>query len=89
MKYLHAMVRVRDLMRRCASSAMGWVCGNRRIDVPEHRYTPVYLGAPENPEAEVELTFNYDDEDGGSACNRASGVQVDDITPAARTWRRA
>ncbi|GAB3341812.1 VOC family protein [Marilutibacter aestuarii] len=63
MKYLHTMVRVRDL-----DASMKFFCEglglveNRRKDYPEGRFTLVYLGAPENPEAEVELTWNHDDE---------------------------
>ncbi|MEZ5455380.1 MAG: VOC family protein [Lysobacteraceae bacterium] len=70
MKFLHAMVRVRDL----EASLRFWCEGlglveNRRKDYPQGRFTLVYLGAPENPEAEIELTWNYDDEDYGSARN--------------------
>jgi lactoylglutathione lyase len=70
MKYLHAMVRVRDL----GASLRFWCDGlglveNRRRDYPQGRFTLVYLGAPENPESEIELTWNYDDEDYGSARN--------------------
>ncbi len=63
MKYLHTMVRVRDL-----DASMKFFCEglglveNRRKDYPQGRFTLVYLGAPENPEAEVELTWNHDDE---------------------------
>jgi lactoylglutathione lyase len=70
MKYLHAMVRVRDL----DASLRFWCEGlglveNRRRDYPQGRFTLVYLGAPENPDSEIELTYNYDDEDYGSARN--------------------
>ncbi len=52
----------------------------RRKDVPQGRFTLVYLAAPANPEAEVELTFNYDDEDYGSARNFGHlAFAVDDI----------
>ncbi|GAB4433387.1 MAG: VOC family protein [Turneriella sp.] len=70
MKYLHAMVRVRDLEKSLAfyRDALGLV-ENRRKDYPEGRFTLVYLGAPENREAEIELTYNYDDEDYGGARN--------------------
>ncbi|MBL8032614.1 MAG: VOC family protein [Leptospiraceae bacterium] len=70
MKYLHAMVRVRDLDKSLAffKDALGLV-ENRRKDYPEGRYTLVYLGAPENREAEIELTYNYDDEDYGGSRN--------------------
>ncbi|MFO1524682.1 MAG: VOC family protein [Turneriella sp.] len=70
MKYLHAMVRVGDLDKSLAffEDALGLV-ENRRKDYPEGRYTLVYLGAPENREAEIELTYNYDDEDYGGSRN--------------------
>ena len=87
MRYLHAMVRVRDLdaSLRFFRDALGLV-ETRRKDVPQGRFTLVYLAAPANPEAEVELTFNYDDEDSdgmpslGSARNFGHlAFAVDDI----------
>jgi lactoylglutathione lyase len=81
MKYLHAMVRVRDLdaSLRFFRDALGLV-ETRRMDNPQGRFTLVYLGAPENPEAEVELTYNYDDEDYGSARNFGHlAFAVDDV----------
>lgn len=81
MKFLHAMVRVRDL----EASLRFWCEGlglieNRRKDYPQGRFTLVYLGAPENPEAEIELTWNYDDEDYGTARNFGHlAFAVDDI----------
>ena len=53
MKYLHAMVRVRDLEKSVAffRDALGLI-ENRRKDYPEGRYTLVFLAAPENPEVE-------------------------------------
>jgi lactoylglutathione lyase len=41
----------------------------RRKDYPQAKFTLVYLAAPENPDSEVELTYNYDDEDYGNARN--------------------
>ena len=81
MKYLHAMVRVRDLEKSVAffRDALGLV-ENRRKDYPDGRYTLVFLAAPENPEVEVELTYNYDDEDYGGARNFGHlAFEVDDI----------
>ncbi len=70
MKYLHAMVRVRDLEESMMfyRDALGLI-ETRRKDYPQGRFTLVYLAAPENPDSEVELTYNYDDEDYGSARN--------------------
>lgn len=81
MKYLHAMVRVRDLEAslRFFCDGLGLI-ETRRRDVPPGRFTLVYLGAPENPESEIELTYNYDDEDYGSARNFGHlAFAVDDI----------
>lgn len=84
MRYLHAMVRVRDLEAslRFFRDALGLV-ETRRRDYPQGRFTLVYLGAPENPEAEVELTYNYDDENYGGARNFGHlAFGVDDIYAA-------
>ena len=75
------MVRVRDLEKSVAffRDALGLI-ENRRKDYPEGRYTLVFLAAPENPEVEVELTYNYDDEDYGGARNFGHlAFEVDDI----------
>ena len=84
MRYLHAMVRVRDLdaSLHFFRDALGLV-ETRRKDHPQGRFTLVYLGAPDNPEAEVELTYNYDDEDYGGARNFGHlAFGVDDIYAA-------
>lgn len=86
MKYLHAMVRVRDLdaSLRFFRDGLG-LHETRRRDYPQGRFTLVYLGAPENPESEVELTYNYPADDGavedyGSARNFGHlAFEVDDI----------
>jgi lactoylglutathione lyase len=71
MKYLHTMVRVRDL-----DASLRFYCDGlglrevRRHDVPAGKFTLVFLAAPESPEAEIELTYNWDSsEDYGSARN--------------------
>ena len=81
MRYLHAMVRVRDLDASLRFFRDGLsLVETRRHDYPEGRFTLVYLGAPANPEAEVELTWNYDDEDYGDARNFGHlAFEVDDI----------
>lgn len=84
MKYLHAMVRVRDLEAslRFYRDALG-LLETRRRDYPQGRFTLVYLAAPANPEVEVELTYNYDDEDYGGARNFGHlAFAVDDIYAA-------
>ena len=93
MRYLHTMLRVRDLDR-----ALDFYCNKlglkemRRREDPKGRYTYVFLAAPEDEgrvsESQrsgrdaplVELTFNWDSEDYGEA--RYFGhlaYEVDDI----------
>lgn len=84
MKYLHAMVRVRNLDKSIAffRDALGLI-ETRRTDHPEGRFTLVFLAAAENPAAEVELTYNYDDEDYGGARNFGHlAFEVDDVYAA-------
>jgi lactoylglutathione lyase len=62
-KYLHTMVRVTDLdaSLRFYRDALGLV-EVRRSEYPEGRYTLVFLAAPGDESAQVELTFNWDPE---------------------------
>ena len=82
MKYLHSMVRVRDLEASlrfyCAGLGLREV---RRREVPAGKFTLVFLAAADSPEAEIELTFNWDSqEDYGSARNFGHlAFRVDDI----------
>jgi lactoylglutathione lyase len=82
MKYLHAMIRVHDLeaTTRFFVEGLG-LRQTRRLDNEAGRFTLVYFGAPENPEVEIELTYNWgSDEDYGSARNFGHlAFEVDDI----------
>ena len=82
MKFLHSMVRVHDLdaSLRFFCEGLGLI-EKRRRDVPEGRFTLVFLAAPDNPDAEIELTHNWNsDEDYGSARNFGHlAFAVDDI----------
>ncbi|MGY0558736.1 MULTISPECIES: VOC family protein [unclassified Lysobacter] len=82
MKYLHAMIRVHDLdaTSRFFTEGLGLV-QTRRMDNAEGKFSLVYFGAPENPEAEIELTHNWgSQEDYGNARNFGHlAFQVDDI----------
>ena len=63
MKYLHTMVRVTDLEAslRFYRDALG-LEELRRNDYSQGRYTLVFLAAPGDDSAQVELTFNWDPE---------------------------
>jgi len=86
MKYLHTMVRVTDLDQslRFYCDALG-LREVRRYDSEQGRYTLVFLAAPGDDSAQVELTYNWDPEVYG--IGRAFGhlaYQVDDIYSACR-----
>ena len=75
MHYLHTMVRVRDLdaSLRFYCEGLG-LTETRRMESEQGRFTLIYLAAPETPDAEVELTWNWPDaagnaEDYGNARN--------------------
>jgi lactoylglutathione lyase len=82
MKYLHSMVRVRDL-----DASLRFYCEGlglhevRRKEEPEGKYTLVFLAASDSPSAEIELTWNWgSQEDYGSARNFGHlAFRVDDI----------
>lgn len=63
MKYLHTMVRVTDLdaSLRFYRDALG-LRVLRQTDHPQGRFTLVYLAAPGDDEAQIELTHNWDPE---------------------------
>ena len=82
MKYLHTMIRVRDL-----DATLKFFCEglglkeNRRMENEKGQYTLVFLSAPETPQAEIELTYNWgSEEDYGSARNFGHlAFRVEDI----------
>jgi lactoylglutathione lyase len=82
MRYLHSMLRVRDLdaTLRFFCEGLG-LRETRRRDSEQGQYTLVFLVAPESPTAEIELTFNWGSrEDYGSARNFGHlAFEVDDI----------
>ena len=70
MRYVHTMVRVSDL-----AASLDFYCaklGLREIsrkDYPAGRYTLVFLAAPGDDAAQIELTHNWDEEVLGGARN--------------------
>ena len=84
MKYLHTMVRVSDLDR-----SLDFYCDKlglkelRRYESKEGRFTLVFLAAPGDEEAQVELTYNWDPEDYDEGRNFGHlAYAVDDIYQA-------
>jgi lactoylglutathione lyase len=82
MKYLHTMVRVRDL-----DASLRFYCEGlglkevRRMENSVGRFTLVFLSADETPASEIELTYNWDPEpEYGSSRNFGHlAFRVDDL----------
>lgn len=65
-KYLHTMIRVSDVDRNIAFFAMLGLHEVRRITLEQARATLVYLAAPGDEDAQVELTYNWPPVDGSA-----------------------
>ncbi|HEX5206488.1 MAG TPA: VOC family protein [Steroidobacteraceae bacterium] len=81
MKYLHTMVRVTDLEAslRFYCDALG-LMELKRNEYPQGRFTLIFLAAPGDESAQVELTFNWDPEAYGGGRNFGHlAYAVDDI----------
>ena len=84
MKYLHTMVRVSDL-----DKSLDFYCSKfglvevKRKEVPAGRFTLVFLAAPGDESAQVELTHNWDQEEYSGGRNFGHlAYAVDDIYSA-------
>ena len=61
MKYLHTMIRVSDI-----EESLNFYCGQlglkevRRYDNDHGRFTLIFLTAPDDESAQIELTYNWD-----------------------------
>lgn len=84
MKYLHTMVRVTDV-----DASLDFYCNKlglkqvRRTDNDKGRFSLIFLAAPGDESAQVELTYNWDPEayDGGRNFGHLA-YEVDDIYAA-------
>ena len=84
MRYLHTMVRVSNV-----DESLDFYCNAlgleevRRYDNEKGRFTLIFLAAPGDGEAQVELTYNWDPEDYGEGRNFGHlAYQVEDIYAA-------
>ncbi|MEL7185745.1 MAG: VOC family protein [Pseudomonadota bacterium] len=81
MKYLHTMVRVSDIDASLDfyGNKLG-LLELRRYESEQGRFTLVFLAAPGDHEAQVELTYNWDPEEYGEGRNFGHlAYQVDNI----------
>ena len=81
MKYLHTMVRVSDV-----DESIDFYCSKlglvelKRYDSEKGRFTLIFLAAPGDEEAQIELTYNWDPEDYDEGRNFGHlAYRVDDI----------
>jgi lactoylglutathione lyase len=87
MKYLHTMVRVADI-----DASLDFFCNKlglvelKRYDSEQGRFTLVFLAAPGDEEAQVELTHNWDPEEYDEGRNFGHlAYQVDNIYELCQT----
>jgi lactoylglutathione lyase len=81
MKYLHTMIRISDV-----EASLNFFVGKlgltetRRAENAAGRFTLIFLAAPESPEAEIELTYNWDEHEYAGGRNFGHlAFAVDDI----------
>jgi len=80
MRYLHSMLRVSDPDSTIRFFNLLGIEERRRFDVPQGRFTLIFLGVPGDQGGEIELTHNWDP--GEYAGGRNFGhlaYEVDDI----------
>ena len=85
-KYLHTMIRITDPEATLAFFKLIGLEETRRMESEKGRFTLIFLAAPGQHDAEVELTYNWPPEDGSPAEEYAGGrnfghlaYRVDDI----------
>ena len=86
-RYLHTMVRVLDLERSKAFYELLGLVETRRIDNEGGRFTLVFMSPPGQEDAAVELTYNWDGDEGLPSDSRHFGhlaYSVDDIYETCR-----
>jgi lactoylglutathione lyase len=72
-KYLHTMVRVLDLEESMAFYKLLGLVETRRYDNEKGRFSLVFMAPPNQPECPVELTYNWDGDEGLPSDSRHFG----------------
>jgi lactoylglutathione lyase len=81
-RYLHTMVRVKDLEKSKAVYELLGLKETRRWDNEQGRFTLVFMAPPGQEECPIELTYNWDGDEGLPSDSRHFGhlaYEVDDI----------
>jgi lactoylglutathione lyase len=85
MKYLHTMIRVSDPRETQRFFALLGLAEVRRMDNEQGRYTLIFLAAPGDEDAQIELTHNWDEEGYGEGRNFGHvAYEVDDVYETCR-----
>lgn len=82
LKYLHTMVRVKDLEKSMAFYELLGLKETRRMDSEKGRFSLIFMAAPGQEETPLELTWNWDGDDELPSDSRHFGhlaYGVDDI----------
>ena len=82
LKYLHTMVRVQDLEKTMAFFELLGMRQTRRMDSEKGRFSLVFMAAEGDEDCPVELTWNWDGDEGLPSDSRHFGhlaYQTDDI----------
>ncbi len=72
-KYLHTMVRVKDLEKSIAFYELLGLQETRRMENEGGRFTLLFMAPPGQEECPVELTYNWDGDDGLPSDSRHFG----------------
>ncbi|NVK40170.1 MAG: VOC family protein [Oceanospirillaceae bacterium] len=73
LEYLHTMVRVKDLDQTIAFFELLGLEEVRRMDNEKGRFTLVFMAPPQQHECAVELTYNWDGDEGLPSDSRHFG----------------
>lgn len=82
LKYLHTMIRVKDLEKTMAFFALLGLKETRRFDSDKGRFSLVFMAPEGQEECPIELTWNWDGDDGLPSDSRHFGhlaYEVEDI----------
>ena len=80
MKFLHSMLRISDPAATVAFFQLLGLDERRRIEVPQGKFTLIFLGVPGDDGGEVELTHNWGEADYAGGRNFGHlAYRVDDI----------
>ncbi|WP_395612570.1 VOC family protein [Allosphingosinicella sp.] len=91
MKYLHTMIRVSNPDETVAFFELLGLKEIRRMESQQGRFTLIFMAAPGDEDAQVELTWNWPAEDGSAAEAYGEGrnfghlaYEVDDVYETCR-----